>query len=356
MSDHSRNFGLDVMRATAILLVLFAHYFASTSLKWGGFLGVEVFFVLSGFLIGNILIRSLQADGATIATVRTFWLKRWFRTLPNYAFFLVCHFAGSLYTSSQLPEEWWRYFLFLQNFTHYISGFFAESWSLAVEEWFYLLFPILIVVFNRGLKLNHWALGAAVVVTLLLPTLLRGYAAQYWNTETIRGIVTLRLDTMMYGIMTAMIMNWHPPLWTRLTNGFMLIPGLMLIALGLWLYRHSSPVSSIFCFPLVALGVAFFVPTLKNLYPKAYFAPPVIQYISKVSYSTYLLHMPFFFFMESMISWAGIPAPVKFAGRLLMLIAVLLLSYLPYKCIEQPFLGLRQRLLAPQRARAGYRA
>ncbi len=337
------------MRAAAILLVLFAHYFASTPLEGGGFLGVEVFFVLSGFLIGDILIRSLQAEGATLATVRTFWLKRWFRTLPNYAFFLLCHFAGALYVSSRLPEGWWRYLFFLQNFTNPISGFFEESWSLAVEEWFYLLFPILILVLNRRLKLNHWALGAAVVLTLLGPMILRCYTAHFWNAETIRRIVPLRLDTMMYGIMAAMIMNWHRFLWEKLTRGFALFPALALGVLGFWLFRHSSIISSIFCFPALAIGIALFVPTLKNLEPKVYFAPPVIQYISKVSYSTYLIHMPFFFFMESMISWTGVPIYLKLAGRLLMLIAALLLSYLPYKCIEQPFLGLRQRLLTSSR-------
>src|ERR1700683_4648133 len=81
MAISGRNFGLDVMRATAILLVVFAHYFASTPLQGGGLLGVEIFFVLSGFLIGDILIRSLQHDGATPATLKTFWMKRWFRTL-----------------------------------------------------------------------------------------------------------------------------------------------------------------------------------------------------------------------------------------------------------------------------------
>ena len=72
MSKDHRNFGLDVMRAIAILLVVFAHYFATTPLGLGGYCDVEIFFVLSGFLIGNILIRSFQSQGATVPSLRGF--------------------------------------------------------------------------------------------------------------------------------------------------------------------------------------------------------------------------------------------------------------------------------------------
>lgn len=93
MNKDHRNFGLDILRATAILLVVFAHYFASTPLEAGGLPGVEIFFVLSGFLIGNILIRSFQNQGPTAGTLRVFWLKRWFRTLNGLVVDVSRHFT-----------------------------------------------------------------------------------------------------------------------------------------------------------------------------------------------------------------------------------------------------------------------
>lgn len=345
MAIKGRNFGLDVMRATAILLVVFAHYFASTPLQAGGLPGVEIFFVLSGFLIGDILIRSLQEQGATPATLRTFWMKRWFRTLPNYAFFLLFHLLCFVVVSSQLPPNWYLYPLFLQNFFHPNPGFFSESWSLAVEEWFYLLFPLLALFLNRSPKLNLRALLAAVLFFLTVPLILRCFACRIWDLQTIRMIVPLRLDTMMYGVMAAMLLNWRPNVWARLSGALVLIPAFTFFGIGLLLVRHNSQLASVICFPLIAVGAALAVPYLKDLPRKAIFLPHVIEYISKVSYSTYLLHMPFFFFLEGMITWGHTPTLVKLFCRLLMVTAALLLSYLPYKYIEQPFLGLRQRLL-----------
>ena len=93
MKTHpTRNFGLDILRAVAIGLVLLAHGLTSATahsklrvpLATGAFFGVELFFVLSGFLIGGILFRSIAEAGVfTPAALRGFWLRRWFRTLPN---------------------------------------------------------------------------------------------------------------------------------------------------------------------------------------------------------------------------------------------------------------------------------
>jgi peptidoglycan/LPS O-acetylase OafA/YrhL len=345
MAKSDRNFGLDVMRATAILLVVFAHYFASTPLQRCGLPGVEIFFVLSGFLIGDILIRSLQEQGATPATLGTFWMKRWFRTLPNYVFFLLFHLVCFVAVSAQLPPNWYLYPFFLQNFTHPNNGFFSESWSLAVEEWFYLLFPLLAIVINGSAKLNLRALLAAVLFFLIVPFILRCFACRVWDLQTVRMIVPLRLDTMMYGVMAAMVMNWQPKLWARAMGAWMLAPAFVFFGLGLVLVQHNAPWCAVICFPLIALGTALAVPYLKDLPRRPIFAPSVIEYISRVSYSTYLLHMPFFFFLEGMITWGHTPTAVKLFCRLLMVTGALLLSYLPYKCIEQPFLGLRQRWL-----------
>ena len=89
----NRIFGLDIMRATAILMVVFSHVLwilpirknlVSEVLSLSGLLGVEIFFVLSGFLIGRIIFNSFVNGKFTIKEVSYFWIRRWFRTLPNY--------------------------------------------------------------------------------------------------------------------------------------------------------------------------------------------------------------------------------------------------------------------------------
>ena len=87
MSTSKRNFGLDLVRAIAILLVLITHIGLKSDYVGGleiGNLGVEFFFVLSGFLIGGILIKDFSNGGVNIPVIANFWIRRWFRTLPVY--------------------------------------------------------------------------------------------------------------------------------------------------------------------------------------------------------------------------------------------------------------------------------
>ena len=150
--DPHRIFGLDLMRALAILMVLVAHscgllFPVSGHLEafsYGGFGGVEMFFVLSGYLIGSILLRKIAAspqfDGGGL---RRFWVRRWFRTLPLYYLVLGINFIWTAHKTGESVIDG-RYFYFWQGMAGDLPDFFVESWSLAVEEWFYLLFPLLL--------------------------------------------------------------------------------------------------------------------------------------------------------------------------------------------------------------------
>ncbi len=156
-SSAQRVFGLDLMRAAAILIVVDAH--ATIALKnyyagafWHHLLpdGVELFFVLSGFLIGGILIRTYEKEGRFDGRLLlNFWTRRWFRTLPNYYLVLLGLIVFTLLRAwrSGLPHTLpptgtlATYFVFGQNFARDVSPFFPETWSLAIEEWSYLTLP-----------------------------------------------------------------------------------------------------------------------------------------------------------------------------------------------------------------------
>ena len=145
----SRVYGLDIMRALAIIFVVLEHGLmlqkANTTFPWIKLInGVELFFVLSGFLIGGMLIRIFEKSNTFgIKTMGRFWIRRWFRTLPNYYLVLLINifivYFGIIH--EDFSQFNWKFFFFLQNFSGPFTNFFWESWSLSIEEWFYLIFP-----------------------------------------------------------------------------------------------------------------------------------------------------------------------------------------------------------------------
>jgi peptidoglycan/LPS O-acetylase OafA/YrhL len=146
----NRIFGLDVLRFLAIFMVLLGHSLAfvpepiKKSVHPVMLDGVAIFFVLSGFLIGGILIRILNKENAiTFPNLVDFWKIRWMRTRPAYLvvlIFLLCYTA--IVYPDKIPPQWFKFFFFAQNLFVQRPGFFAEAWSLSIEEWFYLSVPL----------------------------------------------------------------------------------------------------------------------------------------------------------------------------------------------------------------------
>jgi len=172
----NRIFGLDLMRAVAILLVVFSHAvwilpptksFLTDLMSLAGVIGVEIFFVLSGFLIGRIIYNLFVNKEFNFKDVQYFWIRRWFRTLPNYYLILIFNVLLAGYFGTQLPDNIGSYFLFLQNFSTEMPGFFGESWSLPIEEFAYIIGPLLLyLVLFLKLKIDKRRLF--LIVTLLI--------------------------------------------------------------------------------------------------------------------------------------------------------------------------------------------
>ncbi len=153
IDSRKRIFGLDLMRAIAIVLVVFshitwilpnAHGFIPDLMSVAGVLGVELFFVLSGFLIGRIIYKLFLSSDFGFKSVLHFWVRRWFRTLPNYYLALILNIVIAIYIGLSLPDNLFRYFIFLQNFNSEMPFLFIESWSLSIEEFAYILGPLLL--------------------------------------------------------------------------------------------------------------------------------------------------------------------------------------------------------------------
>jgi peptidoglycan/LPS O-acetylase OafA/YrhL len=170
MAEKQRNHGLDVVRSIAIISVLLCHFHwmvqgnaalleASRQIWWVfpmlGYYGVDLFFVLSGFLVGKLLITTFivnqdNSERGLLLKLGHFYMRRWFRTLPLYYLLLSIYVVlyslegtvwSNIYHLTCFP---WTHYIFWQGIGQFKQsdlGFFSVSWSLAVEEWFYVLFP-----------------------------------------------------------------------------------------------------------------------------------------------------------------------------------------------------------------------
>ena len=141
--------GLDTLRALAVTLVVLHHYtlFVSNdddTFGWVGrigWAGVDLFFALSGYLIGNQIFKALKTDGGL--SLKAFYARRLLRTLPNYLVVLAIYFMWPAWGENAALAPAWRYLSFTQNLGLAPGTAFSHSWSLAIEEQFYLLLPAL---------------------------------------------------------------------------------------------------------------------------------------------------------------------------------------------------------------------
>ena len=301
--------GLDILRAIAILCVVIIHSsnFMPESfiqiIQYIAFDGVSIFFVLSGFLIGGILIRTVaQTQTLNIKQLCTFWLRRWFRTLPNYFLVLVMLCILSYFMVNQFSI--WSvkaYFLFLQNFCTPQASFFPESWSLAIEEWFYLLIPLFIALLI-ALKISPKKSILIVVISVMAAvTLFRFYR---YHTITVAGFydwdiwfrkqVVTRLDSLMFGILGAYCQHYYKEKWLKHKN-LLLIIGIFMFLLHKWVITSYTPYDGLFCtvfsFTYISVATLFLLPFLSEYKSAKGFVAKFFTFISLISYSIYLLHI-----------------------------------------------------------------
>lgn len=385
-----RVFGLDVMRAAAILIVVDAH--ATIALKeyyTGGFWhhllpdGVELFFVLSGFLIGSILIRSYEKSGRFDGgLLLNFWTRRWFRTLPNYYFVLAGLIGFTLLRAwrSSLPhtlppqETLFSYVFFLQNFAHYVPDFFPETWSLAIEEWSYITLPLLLWAMHRLLP-TQWPRQRIVLTTILfiivgtnLYRLITALQVPISAGELgYRGIVVTRLDAISYGVLAAYGKQYFPRYWTdaQLRRRLLFI-GLALTGIAAFttsililkfyveagIYPGYVFYKRTFYFAFIGLSMALLMPymdgwrTATGGWAKFGLARAITR-ISLISYSMYLLNLtPIMLNIIERIPTTSLAVGWLKVGLFWAL--VLVLSTLLYKFFEKPVTELRERLSAKE--------
>ncbi len=300
---HKRVVGLDILRAFAILTVVYGHgslllpeRFNKPYWKFVYIDGVSVFLVLSGFLIGGILLRIINTSDFSRKDLMNFWIRRWFRTIPNYLIVLFGLVAYRLVVFHDFGGFTLKYLFFLQNFTTPHPAFFPEAWSLSVEEWFYLLFPLACFIIYSVSKKKERSILFAALIFLIVPLILRIIKCQYGLDkfafdEGIRKVAILRLDSIMYGVFGAYLYASKRELWKK-AKWIGLVAGLLLLLLMKQnpynIFPHRSP----YFFNLESLFVLLILPFFSELKSTRFrLFDSFIIFISIISYSMYLLNL-----------------------------------------------------------------
>jgi peptidoglycan/LPS O-acetylase OafA/YrhL len=372
-AGHNRIFGLDVLRALAILFVVFGHSAILVPEKYKSIIrivtldGVAIFFVLSGFLIGGILLKILEKDKPNLKTLFNFWSRRWLRTLPVYVILLTFVIAFTyIYKPERLPEDWYKYYLFIQNFNQAIPNFFKESWSLSIEEWFYLLVPsslfLLLNLFKKSVKATSLVLIIGGIIAIVwyrfhlyesipVPNRLDKEAfSKYLHnvSEIITYQVIPRLDAIMFGVLGAFVAQYYPKTWKKAS--LLLIPLLALPIMYILKYyiSHRHDEYSFVMLPVIKSFVVFCtLPYFSQLKSGPKLLSKPITFISLISYSMYLtnltivVHVFIKFGLHDNLRGLHKCTETWKWEYIYFWFVTICLSYLLYVLIEQPFMRLR---------------
>jgi peptidoglycan/LPS O-acetylase OafA/YrhL len=355
--EGARNVGLDLVRAGAISLVLVSHWSEAASqwfgVRWSpvaastaGFLGVELFFALSGFLIGMLLLELIERDPSLRGWWR-FMVRRWLRTLPLYVFWLAA-LALLWPPAENLPGYLLEYGTFTQNLMWPMpgDGWFNVSWSLGVEEWFYLLFSMLLI---GGASLTHrrtTCTWGAIALFIAVPTALRWhFNGSVQLGDHIRDITVLRLDAIAFGVAIAALCRGRNPLAAR--PALMAGVGAAVIveqwfqpfSLG-WMAPHAFHV---FFFTVPALGFALCLPAAARICRLPPSAAWAARLLSSQSYALYLVHFTMLAAITAAQSRYGLTG-MSCVG--ISVVAIFGLSYGLHNWIEAPIMARRPKQYA----------
>ncbi|MBI3230544.1 MAG: acyltransferase [Burkholderiales bacterium] len=367
----TRNHGLDTLRACAISLVFMYHYmvFVSHQQTFGwlseiGWAGVDLFFVLSGYLIGNQVFKGL-AQGHRLSLSSFYWRRAW-RTLPVFWLVLAAYFFFRAYLGGKAPPPLWRFLTFTQNWGLKPGTAFSHAWSLCIEEQFYLILPLLLVVVawcnqrcRFKLRREHgWlllgsllALGVVARCVLWSRYGLEAFGEVNSYYPNVYYSTLCRFDEFLPGIALALLKNFHPTIWQRLTahGQKIMLAGLLTCAALFYISYHFYYIDgygygffmSAFGYSLLAFAFALMV--LAALSPTSSLSQwriPGAQSLALWSYSIYLTHKPLAYWIQMQSKTLAWSPAVLLA---VITLACLVLGALLYHLLELPCLRLRER-------------
>ncbi|ENR4625372.1 acetyltransferase [Staphylococcus pseudintermedius] len=342
--------GLDGVRAVAVIAIIIYHL----NPQWlsGGFLGVDTFFVISGYLITSLLLTEYHNTGKI--ELMSFWLRRVKRLIPAVLFLVMGVIVLSLiFMPTEIQKvradsiaaifyvsNWWYIMQNVDYFEQFAVQPLKHLWSLAIEEQFYLVFPIVLLSllsFIRRLKSIRIIFLILLVISMIAMMVLyvpnENVARVYFGTDT-------RIQTLLMGVLLALV--WPPFQLKAKVNRQMRTmidtAGVVGLAILFICFKFVSETNSILYY-----GGFFLISTVtllviaSSVHPSGYFAKflgnKVFTFIGSRSYSLYLWHYPIIVLIHHQFVQGQIP-PLVYVVEILLMV---LMAEFSYKFIEQPF-------------------
>jgi peptidoglycan/LPS O-acetylase OafA/YrhL len=370
---------LDGIRGVAIALVLLFHYFyvpavvTPGGLAWHalaplriGWTGVDLFFVLSGFLIGGILLDARRSSNY----FRTFYIRRFYRILPLYALVVcVCYLQTVMLEHGHAPEfswmlqgrlPWFSYLFFVQNFwmaarTTFGTWGLGGTWSLAIEEQFYVTLPLLIWLYEP--KRLQKVLFAAVVAAPVIRTLFCIGWPHKWMLPF--ALMPCRADALLLGVLAAIAMR-TPTYRTWIENHGRLILGVIFVLLlgcAVLIHVSSSPDSRLmqtfgytWMALLYVLGLVYALTQKSSLISRV-LRVAALRSLGKIAYGVYLLHAYVIVLLTAWISplhpfysfWPKLDSWFQFGVTIVALLLTVCLCELSWRYFEKPLVQIGHR-------------
>jgi len=332
------------MRAFSIWLVILQHGGIGipglVQLKIGG-IGVEIFFVLSGFLIGGIIFRDIDKGNSFAQTLKSFWIRRWFRILPLYYAMLLFTF---IFINHSIGWNILYYVFFLQNNFYGIS-FCNVSWSLVIEEWFYLFTPVFLLLATRVLKTDK-KVFMSMILFIVFVNIIRLIYVVHGNVpySGVNSNFPFRFDSLFIGVILSFVNHKKWKVFEVMCSKKYFALGFVLFITYLFCFWSLSyPVNSIdsnlfirtlgfFILPFTISLMVPFMSTIKINPDKNLLLKGVFWFISTTSILTYSIYLTHSFVYDLKIN---LPASIAMTY---------LISWLIYTFFEKPILNYRNKI------------
>lgn len=367
MTERSeRLYGLDHLRALAILLVLLYHYRAFKHPGWidsigrFGWTGVDLFFVLSGFLISGQLFKDIEKNGSI--SLRRFYVKRFFRIIPAYFFTLFLYFTFPFFREREALSPLWKFVTFTQNYgLDVISrGTFSHAWSLCIEEQFYLILPLFLFILMPTKLFRYMAVLMITVIGFSMAARLMAWnefiaaadpsSTDFWKLWYMKIYYPThtRLDGLGTGVLIGYLMQYSS-MFRRIVAGNgnkLFFLGIVLLGISFWIgNEQASKTASVFGFTLVAIsyGIILIAAISQSSFlyrSKSY----ITDQLAALSYAVYLSHKGIIHMVQKFLEYFKFETSDNIT--ILICLVACILGGLFYRfVIEKPFSVIKSRVL-----------
>lgn len=319
-----------------------------------GWMGVDLFFVLSGFLIGQQVLKPYQMGQKL--SISDFYKRRAFRILPSYLVVLSLYFLAPGWREFPSLSPLWKFLTFTMNFEFsYDRRAFSHAWSLCVEEHFYLVLPLLVMLLMRRPSARKTI--ASMVFVVVFGIALRAFLITHYPDDVLTMIYfpsTTRLDGLLVGAGLAILRTFRPSWWNTLMHRghTLFITGAVFIGCVFWMFgayglgesTGSAKWGVIIGFPLLALGLGLI--TASSISKNGWLARvrvPGAEFIATLAFSLYLTHKAVAHFIK--LHFAQLTSTQGPESWLLYAAGCFSVAILLHVAIERPFLRLRDRAI-----------